>query len=147
MATVSTIVSDIATLAPSEKAVLKGYLVDLFAKHTSSLDEFVNKERFSGGLICPICGKTHISRNGHRKDGTQRYICRDCGRSFVASTNTIVSSTKKKLSVWEKYIDCMMNGMSVRKTASACGIHRNTAFAWRALDDGSLDLLYIEEVV
>ncbi len=131
MATVSSIVSDIATLTPSEKTVLKGYLVDLFTKHASSLDEFINNERFSGGLVCPVCGKVHISRNGHRKDGTQRYLCKDCGRSFVAATNTIVSNTKKDLSVWEKFIDCMMNGMSVRKTAFVCGIHRNTAFAWR----------------
>lgn len=25
----------------------------------------------------------------------------------------------------------MMNGLSIRKTATACGIHRNTAFLWR----------------
>ena len=42
-----------------------------------------------------------------------------------------MSGTRKDLSVWEKYIDCMMNGLSIRKTAVACGIHRNTAFLWR----------------
>lgn len=70
-------------------------------------------------------------RNGHRKDGTQRYVCKDCGKSFVIATNSIVSGTRKDLSVWEQYIDCMMNGLSIRKTAVACGIHRNTAFLWR----------------
>lgn len=69
--------------------------------------------------------------NGHRKDGTQRYVCKDCGKSFVIATNSIVSGTRKDLSVWEKYIDCMMSGLSIRKTAVACGIHRNTAFLWR----------------
>jgi len=72
-----------------------------------------------------------VVRNGHRKDGTQRYVCKDCGKSFVIATNSIVSGTRKDLSVWEKYIDCMMNGLSIRKTAVACGIHRNTAFLWR----------------
>lgn len=70
-------------------------------------------------------------RNRHRKDGTQRYVCRDCGKSFVVATNSIVSGTRKELSVWENYIDCMMNGLSIRKTADICGIHRNTAFIWR----------------
>ena len=58
-------------------------------------------------------------------------VCKDCGKSFVIATNSIVSGTRKDLSVWEQYIDCMMNGLSIRKTAVACGIHRNTAFLWR----------------
>lgn len=78
-----------------------------------------------------LCGCIHVVRNGHRKDGTQRYVCKDCGKSFVIATNSIVSGTRKDLSVWEQYIDCMMNGLSIRKTAVACGIHRNTAFLWR----------------
>ena len=45
--------------------------------------------------------------------------------------SSFVSGTRKDLSVWEQYIDCMMNGLSIRKTAVACGIHRNTAFLWR----------------
>ena len=49
----------------------------------------------------------------------------------MIATNSIVSGTRKDLSVWEQYIDCMMNGLSIRKTAVACGIHRNTAFLWR----------------
>jgi len=39
-----------------------------------------------------------------------------CGKYFVIATNSIVSGTRKDLSVWEKYIDCMMNGLSIRKT-------------------------------
>ena len=35
------------------------------------------------------------------------------------------------MSVWEKYIRCMIDGFSVRKSAEICGIHRNTAFIWR----------------
>lgn len=82
-------------------------------------------------VYAPLCGCIHVVRNGHRKDGTQRYVCKDCGKSFVIATNSIVSGTRKDLSVWEQYIDCMMNGLSIRKTAVACGIHRNTAFLWR----------------
>ena len=42
-----------------------------------------------------------------------------------------MSGTRKDLNVWIKYVDCMLNGFSVRKVAEECGIHRNTAFAWR----------------
>ena len=58
-------------------------------------------------------------------------MCKDCGKSFVINTNSITSGTRKDFDVWKKYIDCMMNGLSIRKTADICGIHRNTAFLWR----------------
>ena len=131
MATITSILSDISTLSASDKVLLKDRLVKMFTKYTTSLDEFVKSERFSSGLVCPLCGCTHIVRHGHRKDGTQRYLCRDCNKTFVATTNTIAFYTKKDLSVWEKYIDCMINGFSLRKTAFLCGIHKNTAFLWR----------------
>ena len=95
------------------------------------MEEFVTNERFSSGRACPICGSIHVVRNGRRADGAQRYICRDCNKSFIARTSSIVAGTQKDISVWEQYIFCMMNAFSIRKSAEICGIHRNTAFYWR----------------
>ena len=95
------------------------------------LEHYTKENRFANGQVCPICGCTHIVRNGHRKDGKQRYICRDCNKSFVINTNSITSGTRKDFDVWKQYIDCMMNGLSIRKSAEICGIHKNTAFIWR----------------
>ena len=97
-----------------------------------SLDGLMTSERFADGRVCPYCKATHIVRNGHRKsDGVQRYVCRGCGKSFVATSNSIVSGTDKDYEVWRKYVECMMDGLSIRRAAEKCGIHRNTAFAWR----------------
>ena len=68
-----------------------------------SIEDFVTKERFANGRVCPVCGATHVVRNGKRKDGTQKYICKDCGKSFVITTNSIVSGTRKDFNVWIKY--------------------------------------------
>lgn len=96
------------------------------------LSHFVEREKSVEDIYCPCCHSKHIVRNGHRKeDDKQRYLCRECGKSFTADTNTVVTGTRKKIKVWEKYIECMMLGLSVRKTAEMCGIHRNTAFIWR----------------
>ncbi len=46
MASVSTILSDIATLSSFDKSVLKIYLVELFAAHNVSLENFIKDERF-----------------------------------------------------------------------------------------------------
>lgn len=127
MATVSSVLNDIATLSASEKVELRGRLIKMFTPQVGSLSSFVENERFSGGMVCPVCGKTHIVRHGHRTDGVQHYLCRDCGRSFVATTNTIVAGTQKDYDVWERFTDCMMEGLSlpsfaVKPLALAMGI-------------------------
>ncbi len=37
--------------------------------------------------LCPHCGGRHVIRNGH-KDGRQRWVCRECGRSFGPTFGT-----------------------------------------------------------
>ena len=131
MPTIKDALDIIGKLTVAEQESLKTMLLSPAFVKSLNIEDFVAKERFANGRVCPLCGCIHVVRNGHRKDGTQRYVCKDCGKSFVIATNSIVSGTRKDLSVWEQYIDCMMNGLFIRKTAVACGIHRNTAFLWR----------------
>ena len=118
-------------LPADERKVLKSALLNTSFSGSSDMNDFLTKERFANGRVCPICGSTHVVRNGRRANGTQRFICRDCKKSFVVTSNSIASGTRKDLSVWEKYISCMMQGLSLRKTATVCGISKNTAFYWR----------------
>ena len=129
MATITSVLADFNTLSLSDREYIKSVLISRTT--TSDIETYLTNERFADGKVCPICGCIHILRNGHTKSGSQRYICKDCGKSFVITTNSIVSGTRMALSVWEKYIDCMINGFSVRKSAAICDIHRNTSFAWR----------------
>lgn len=79
---------------------------------------------------CPHCKSVHVVKNGHVK-GTQRYMCKDCKRTFAITNNTILFSTKKPISTWEKYLECMMNKFSLRKCAEVCEIDLTTSFIWR----------------
>ena len=79
---------------------------------------------------CPHCGSTHFVKNG-RGDGKQRYLCRDCRKSFVEFTGTILASSKKDLSVWANYVHCMIEKYPLRRCAKECGITLQTAFLWR----------------
>lgn len=68
------------------------------AKHaTSSVSEieFINSLDIKQ---CPFCGFHDFTRYGHKKDGTQRYICKGCGKRFTALTNTIFDSKKIPIS-------------------------------------------------
>ncbi len=138
---IESIMSLIKSLSPREMSELKAVLLgdsdsDVFRfadspSFSSDMEEYMTNERFSNGMFCLHCGSIHVVRNGHRSDGTQRYLCRDCRKTFVITSNSIASGTRKDLSVWKRYVSCMMQGLSIRKTAEICGIHRNTAFYWR----------------
>ena len=113
MPTIKDALDIIGKLTVAEQESLKTMLLSPAFVKSLNIEDFVAKERFANGRVCPLCGCIHVVRNGHRKDGTQRYVCKDCGKSFVIATNSIVSGTRKDLSVWEQYIDCMMNGLGL----------------------------------
>ncbi len=79
---------------------------------------------------CSYCGSLHVIKNGH-KGGSQRYLCKDCGRTFTITNKTLLYCSKKSVETWEKYFECLMNKFPLRKCASICGIDLSTAFIWR----------------
>ena len=96
----------------------------------SNLQVFLFKTRLKEGSCCIYCEGEHILKNGHRKDGTQRYVCRDCKRSFIPTSFSITSGTRKRPAVWAAYIRCMMDIKTLKETSEECGISVTTAFVW-----------------
>ncbi len=80
---------------------------------------------------CLHCGGNHVVKNGMRKDGTQRFLCRDCKRSFIPSSHSVTSRTRKHLSVWSDYLKCMLDKKTLSESADECHISLGTAFTWR----------------
>lgn len=130
MTSVSDIIKMISALSDEDKEQVKLALTN-GENIPTSLNYLATENRFANGRVCPLCGSINVVRNGHQANGAQRFMCRDCKKSFVATANSVIAGTRKDLSVWEKYICCMMLGLSIRKSAEVCGIHRNTAFYWR----------------
>ena len=128
---INDILKEINQLSDKEQNLIKNLLQqNIINDH--SLEDVITNERFKNGRVCPNCSSVEkIVRFGKTKGGVQRYKCNNCGQTFVASTNSVISKTHYGLDVWEKYIECMLQGLSVRKSAEICGIHRNTAFIWR----------------
>lgn len=130
MPTVATVVADYLSLSIADQNIIKSKLISL-TPVTGTLNAYVENKRFAVDRTCPHCGTSSVVRNGKRKDGTQRYLCKDCGKSFIARSNSITYGTRKSLVTWETFIECMLMGLSLEKTAVMCKIHRNTAFYWR----------------
>ena len=92
---------------------------------------FLIETRFEGECYCIYCEGKHVVKNGKRKDGVQRFLCRDCHRSFIASTDSITSRTRKSISVWAAYLKCMLDQKTLKQSSEECDISMSTAFTWR----------------
>ena len=129
------LISAFNNLSPEQKekfqSIISNKISQKSTKDASKIDAFVSESRFSKGIYCPHCKAEKISRNGKTKEGIQRYICNECKRTFSATTKSLLSYTHKDLSVWQKYVHCMMSGMSIRKSAQECGITLRCSFLWR----------------
>jgi len=96
-----------------------------------SISNELEEQRFSKGIYCPHCGCVENVQKFGKSNSKQRYRCKDCGRTFSATSESVLSGTHKSLSIWEKYIECMLDGLSIRKSAEECGISLQTSFVWR----------------
>ena len=81
--------------------------------------------------ICRKCGSVHVVKNGKDIHGHTRYLCRDCSKTFGALSSSVVSRTHKDADTWQEYIKCLLQGLSIAKSAEICGIAIQTAFTWR----------------
>ena len=87
------------------------------------------ESRVSTAAVCPKCGHNKIAHWG-TASGLQRYRCAACKATFNALTGTPLARLRHK-DKWLDYAQQMEQGQSVRKSANACEVHRNTAFRWR----------------
>lgn len=64
---------------------------------------------------CPYCSGTRAIRYGH-KCGKQRFPCKQCGRTFVTTTNTVMSHSHFDKAVWQEVISDTVQGNAIRYT-------------------------------
>ena len=129
MARLNELLKIVKSLSQQEKAELIAFLSKSDNNNSSANCEsgfnFIKQTS-----SCPHCKSTKIVKNGLR-NSIQRFICKDCNKSFTVRTNTITEHSKKSFETWSKFIECMMNSFTVRRSAEICGINKDTAFIWR----------------
>lgn len=100
------------------------------SSYTNSLKKKRLFIKFKGnGLACVHCGSMAVKRNGKYRP-RQRYLCKECGKSFNDMTGSPLSGTKYPHK-WLEYYKMMVEGLSLPKIAEALKIHDSTAFYWR----------------
>ncbi|ADH98489.1 hypothetical protein Bsel_0967 [[Bacillus] selenitireducens MLS10] len=134
------ILKTIQKLNPAEKHRLREYLIDALtaSSSTGTVLEEISERKHKDGYRCPDCESEHIVRFGNYPiiaDGEevkkQRYRCKACRRTFTDLTNTALYRTRH-LNRWMKFIECMIEGYSLRKSAELIGgVTHVTLFYWR----------------
>ena len=127
--TLSELFQTLKTLSKADLNSVKQFLESLDFNY-NGFEDFILSKKSENGISCPHCKSFNIKKNGH-KGLMQRFMCKDCHKTFTSRNNTITFSSKKSFATWKKYIECMMLGLSVRKSAEICGINKDTAFIWR----------------
>lgn len=94
--------------------------------------EELREFRFADGVRCPRCGSDEVHKWGKR-NGRQRYRCQadDCGRTFNDFTDTPFAHTRRSWGKWAQYVECMLDGKSLRECAEEVGISLPASFRWR----------------
>ena len=76
-------------------------------------------------IKCPQCDKDNLVKNGHSENGTQRYRCKSCGKSFQLdySYNAWYPGVKEQI---EKQT---LNSSGVRDISRNLGISKSTVIS------------------
>ena len=113
-------------LSYEDKVRLAGFLEGLIAEERAAIaDAGFVPER------CPRCGSAEIVRKGHGRDGSQRWMCRGCGRTFSARTMGLLGCSKLDAATWSRFVRCELSGCSLRRDAEECHVCLKTAWFMR----------------
>lgn len=94
---------DESSLSPSESLVAAAHRGIYGFRH----EPFEGDAEFFNAYVrdaCPLCGGSHVVRNGTRRDGTQKYACRSCNGFFTPATGTIFDNAKLPVTAWADFI-------------------------------------------
>ena len=80
---------------------------------------------------CPWCGSPKFIRKGHNHDGSQRWLGRECGRTFSARSRSLPAASKLDAATWGAFVESTLSGRSLRECARACHVCLRTSWFCR----------------
>ncbi len=133
------IIQEIRKLNTADQYRLKEFFVKSLASYSASEPVFkeVSERKHKDGFTCSHChsnnavrfGKYNVKMGSHTLE-RQRYHCKDCGKTFTDVTNTPLHRTHLPHK-WLEFVQCMIEGYSLRKSSELLGVHYVTLFYWR----------------
>lgn len=113
-----------------EVQILTKILDDYKKYHVHDFKSFESLLKKDKKIECPKCHSSDISKNGKDRNGTQRFICKSCGKNFNISAGTLSFSSKINIKAWYAFLECILNGTSVAAACTTAKISTVTGSAW-----------------
>lgn len=118
------------SLSPVEIQMVHQYIGILFKEKIN--DETSNYDNLKHTIEeCPHCHSRHFVKNGKGNRGRQRYLCKDCHKSFEDTSKTFFFHSRINYNTWISFIGCEIVGLSLRKEEAICGVSKTTCFYMR----------------
>nr|ALF35125.1 Transposase [Vibrio alginolyticus] len=120
------LIAELEHLTDNQVRYIKKWL-----KGADSTSQLISEleERMVEKPECPHCHSSLINRHG-KVNKIQRYRCKNCDKTFVATTGTPLARLRYK-ELWLDYIRGMLHSKVLRGCAEECGINLKTSFRWR----------------
>ena len=101
--------------------------------------EIIQKLRWKEGVRCVFCESKAVVKRGKDKKGFQRYLCKECKRTFNDRTKTIFD--KSKLAIWEWFYIIKEHSAGRSIYSIAMDLGRKYEHVWKATKKIKQDLL------
>lgn len=138
--------NEIINLLPPELEKAKeliNKLLDIKTQQRLTNLEYLERNK---KIVCPNDETHHIKKNGH-KDGTQRYLCHVCKKSFSITNNSITNSSKLSYYQFKKLLQCIYDYKSLDETALEIGVCKTSVFEIEIKIFNSLEQLSKDKVL
>lgn len=124
------------TLSILDKDFIKGFM-DSDSRNVQDNEPPIISDTLEN--TCPHCHGNMVIKNGHARNKRQRYLCRECGKSYTAATASFFKHSRISYETWLEVLDCEMAGYTLRETAYRTGLSVPTCFYLRHKIYGALE--------
>ena len=125
MAVLDEMLKNLDSLSDEELAALMSRLeVEKSGRQKEKGVVFDSKGRVAA---CPHCGSATVVKTGPKK-GKQRYKCKDCGKYFTETSNTMLHHSRLTEAQWRGLLLGMVQNISTEQIADTIGVSPKTAW-------------------
>lgn len=142
----------ISNLSPEERKQLLSQLgrqveVDSITNPTNATGEKTKpkvqpKTANSKVYCCPSCGSASYKKKGHTNQGMQRYLCKDCGKSFSENYGDSLRYSHLTKEQWLELFRGIVNNHSLTVIANDANMSVSTAWACRTKINQAIATMY-----
>lgn len=91
---------------------------------------------------CPHCGSVSYKRKGYTKNGMQRYLCKDCGKSFSENYGDSLRYSHLTKEQWLILLRGIVNNHSLTVIANDANMSVSTAWSCRTKINQAIATMY-----